>query len=221
LDTLIIFDCDGVLVDSEPIANQVLADHLSEHGYPMTQQESLDRFVGGSVPLIVQAVRDEGIGLPDDFVETLRVRESAAFERDLKAIPGILETLTILADHPKCVASSGPMSKIKGNLKRTGLFDHLTSHLFSATMVDHPKPAPDLFLLAAQTMCAPPDSCLVIEDSPKGVEAALRAGMRVLGFTGGGHVSASHVEKLKMAGAKTLFDDMRHLPGLIAGSSRL
>lgn len=212
---MLIFDCDGVLVDSEPIANRVLAEHFTAHGYPITTEESIDRFVGGSIPLIVQGVRDEGVNIPDDFTTTLRIKERAAFDHDLQVIPGIAQALKMLDGQQKCVASSGPMPKIEGNLRLTGLFDLFVPNIFSATMVDHPKPAPDLFLFAAQSMHAHPNECTVIEDSPKGVEAALRAGMRVLAFTGGGHVTSPHIEKLSAAGATTFFDDMRQLPVLL------
>ena len=209
---LIIFDCDGVLVDSELIASRELAAYLSDLGRPTTDVECREAFTGLSIQAVGDVVRrDWGLDLPDDFVAQLRTRDRIAFDRDLKSIPGIDAALdTLDAMHvPYCVASSGTPEKIRHSLELTHLIARFNGHLFSATQVARGKPAPDLFLLAAKTMNASPADCLVIEDSPAGVAGAKAAGMRVLGFTGGGHCDANYGVKLNAADA--VFADMSKL----------
>ena len=212
---LIIFDCDGVLVDSELIAARVLAAHFSAHGYPVTATECLNRFLGATIAGALGQVRAEGVDLPADFEETLRVRERAAFDQTLKPVPGIDRAIGHSHVGRRCVASSGPFGKIEANLKLTGLYRFFAPYIFSAQMVHRPKPAPDLFFFAARAMNVSPERCVVIEDSPKGVEAARRAGMRVFGFTGAGHTSPAITAALRTAGADRLFDDMTRLPALL------
>lgn len=212
---LIIFDCDGVLVDSEPVANRVLAALLSRHGFPMTAEESMAKFVGRTIPGVIKMVADAGIDLPDDFEAQLRERDREAFARELQAMPGMAAALEQLAGRPKCVASSGSPEKIRDNLTLTGLVRFFDPFLFSARDVTHPKPAPDLFLMAAARMGVAPDRCTVVEDTPLGVEAAKRAGMRALGFIGGGHRKPSDADVLRKAGADEIFDDMSRVVGLV------
>lgn len=212
---LIIFDCDGVLVDSEIIANRVLAAHLSRHGYPLTATECRERFIGRTIPGVIAMVRDQGVDLPDDFESTLRTLDTEAFARDLKAVPGMQQTLERLSHVPKCVASSGAPEKIRNSLTLTGLLKYFDPHLFSARDVKHPKPAPDLFHLAADRMSARPDACLVIEDTAVGIEGAKRAGMRVFGYIGGSHRTAADAPALRKAGADLIFEDMTQLPTLL------
>ena len=137
------------------------------------------------------------------------------FATSLEATPHIEETLAAIA-LPVCVASSGPPEKISASLNRVGLYDRFAPHIFSAMQVRHGKPAPDLFLFAAEQMQAAPARCLVIEDSLAGIAAAVAAGMTVLGFHGGSHCRPGHGDTLCAAGAIAAFDDMRQLPGLIA-----
>ncbi len=212
---LIIFDCDGVLVDSEIIANRVLAAHLSRFGYPLTAAESRARFLGRTIPDVIAMVRDAGIDLPDDFAATLRARDIEAFKKDLKPVPGIAETLTHLQNIKKCVASSGSPDKIKRNLQITGLIQHFDGRMFSAVDVDKPKPAPDLFLLAASRMNALPASCIVVEDTALGIEAAKRAGMRAIAYIGASHRSSADAGPLRKAGADIVIDDMTQLPSVL------
>jgi len=212
---VVIFDCDGVLVDSEIIANRVLAALLTRHGYPITAMESVQRFAGGTIPGVIKMVEDEGVDLPDDFETQLRERDVKAFEADLQAVPGIQATLERLSVIPKCVASSGPPAKIKRNLEITGLIKYLDPHLFSGRLVANPKPAPDLFHFAAMRMNAKESDCIVIEDSAVGILGAKRAGMRAFGFIGGAHRTSYDIERLRIAGADLVFDDMTELPKLL------
>jgi HAD superfamily hydrolase (TIGR01509 family) len=212
---LIIFDCDGVLVDSEIIANRVLAALLSRHGYPVTAAECRAKFLGRTIPGVIKMVADEDVALPDDFEATLRENDIEAFARDLKPTPGMQGTLERLAHLPKCVASSGSPDKIRRNLETTGLLRYLDPHLFSAHDVQHPKPAPDLFLMAAERMGANVGNCTVIEDTPLGIEGAKRAGMRAFGYIGGAHRVAADTKLLRDAGADLVFADMGELPGLL------
>jgi len=212
---LVIFDCDGVLVDSEVISCRAHALVLSRHGYPITEQQVLKRFLGVSEREARQIVEAEiGRKLPDieDQIheETLRFYDS-----DLKGITHIGEAVAAIT-LPKCVASSGTPEKIRHGLSCAGLYDQLAPHIFSASQVKRGKPAPDLFLFAAEQMKTAPERCIVIEDSVPGVTGARAAGMTVLGFHGGSHCTPAHAAMLRAAGAHETFDDMRQLPALIA-----
>ncbi len=216
---LLIFDCDGVLVDSEMIASRVLAGHLSAHGYPVTAKQCREKFTGKWMTDIVNFVRGEGVDLPDDFIDALKIKDVEAFKHELKPMPGVLEVVRELR-HDRCVASSGPIVKMETTLGISGLLPYFKPHLFSAGMVKQGKPAPDLFLYAANAMSRSPEDCLVIEDSTAGVTAAKRAGMRVLGFAGASHARdmPDYAKGLMAAGAELVFDDMARLPDLIAGA---
>jgi len=215
---LLIFDCDGVLVDSEMIASRVLAGQLSAAGYPVTARQCRERFTGKWMTDVVNMVRAEGVDVPDDFIEVLKVKDREAFARELKPMPGVLEMVRELR-HDRCVASSGPIVKMETTLGVTGLLPYFRPHLFSAAMVRRGKPEPDLFLHAANAMGREPRDCLVIEDSTAGITAARRAGMRVLGFAGASHARevAGYQGMLMDAGAECVFDDMMRLPDLIKG----
>jgi HAD superfamily hydrolase (TIGR01509 family) len=213
---LVIFDCDGVLVDSEVISCRAHAQTLTRHGYPITEHQVLERFLGVSdreARLIVEA--ELGRRLPDDFESQVKHATLQFYDGDLRAISHIADALAAI-DLPKCVASSGTPEKIRHGLTCAGLYETLAPHIFSATQVERGKPAPDLFLFAAGQMRASPERCVVIEDSVPGVAGALAAGMTVLGFHGGSHCLPGHAEKLRAAGATATFDDMRELPALIA-----
>ncbi|WP_414475039.1 HAD family hydrolase [Microvirga sp. M2] len=207
---LLIFDCDGVLVDSEPLASQVDADVLTALGLPYTADEITRQFVGKSMrDMIGRIEADHGCTLPGDFAERVNSALFARFETDLKPIAGVGEAIRSLS-HPRCVASSSAPERIALSLRVTGLAD-LFDNVFSATQVARGKPAPDLFLFAARQMGARPEECLVIEDSPAGVQAAVAAGMRVIGFTGGGHCGPGHAEQLRRAGAPVTISNMADL----------
>lgn len=212
---LIIFDCDGVLVDSEMISNRLLAEHLTRYGFEINAQQCRQRFIGYSMAKVIAEVKAEGIKLPDEFESLLKQNDQKTFAAELKPIPGIAKTLAQLV-HKKCVASSGSPEKIRTNLTLTGLVKFFGPHLFSAHMVENSKPAPDLFLHAASCFDIDPKNCLVIEDTPIGVSAALAAGMPVLGFTGGSHCDAPHKALLANSGAHRVFDHMKELPEIVA-----
>ena len=199
-DGLIIFDCDGVLVDSEPIAARVLGEYISANGRITTTDECLDTFTGLSLKSVKNIIADEwGMALPDNFIDELRALDRAAFEKELKPLPDIANAInTVKAAGIKiCVASSGSLEKITHSLSITGLLDLFDGNIFSASMVTNGKPAPDLFIYAAGEMNVEANNTLVIEDSPAGITAAKNAAMGVLGFTGGGHAGHAGTSKFK------------------------
>ena len=213
---LIIFDCDGVLVDSEVISCRAHAETLTRHGYPITPDQVLRRFLGVSdreARLMIEA--EIGRKLPDDFEAQVKHATLRFYQGDLQAIANVGDAIAAI-DLPRCVASSGTPEKIRHGLTCAGLFDLLSPHIFSATQVDRGKPAPDLFLFAAEQMKVTPGRCVVIEDSVPGVVGACAAGMVVLGFFGGSHCTPGHAELLHAAGAALTFDDMRQLPDLVS-----
>ncbi|MDR3373465.1 MAG: HAD family hydrolase [Ancalomicrobiaceae bacterium] len=184
---LIIFDCDGVLVDSEMIATAVLVDHLHDLGVPATIPEIAARVIGRSAPT-VQAVLMRSYGVRIDAMAEKRLQERlfARFREELKPVEGIRQLLDRLTV-PYCLASSSSPKRIQVTLAAAGLADRFSGRIFSASMVARGKPAPDLFLHVARTMGVEPRDCLVIEDSPAGIEAAKQAGIAVIGFVGGSH----------------------------------
>ena len=214
---LIIFDCDGVLVDSEPISMRILLETIAEAGGDIEAAEAYDTLLGKSLSSVCELLRlGHGIDIDAAALERMRRRLYQAFREELQPIPGIAEMLAGL-DRKVCVASSSQPERIGLCLEVTGLARFFGGDVFSATMVDRGKPAPDLFLHAARTMQVAPGDCLVIEDSPAGVEAALAAGMGVFGFTGGSHArNAAHRERLSALAPDHVFDSMRDLPALIA-----
>jgi HAD superfamily hydrolase (TIGR01509 family) len=212
---LVIFDCDGVLVDSEVISCRAHSQTLTRHGYPITPEGVLKRFLGVSDREARQIVETEtGRKLPDDFELQVKQATLQFYAGDLEAISYVGETIAAL-NLPTCVASSGTPEKIHHGLTCAGLYDLLAPNIFSASQVKRGKPAPDLFLFAAERMAAAPERCLVIEDSIPGITGARAAGMTVLGFHGGSHCQPGHAETLRAAGALLTFDDMRQLPDLI------
>jgi HAD superfamily hydrolase (TIGR01509 family) len=214
---LVIFDCDGVLVDSEVISCLAHAETLTRHGYPITSDQVLARFLGVSErDARIMIELELGRELPKDFELQVNQATLQHYADDLQALPGIAAAIAAIA-LPKCVASSGTPEKIRHGLTCAGLYDSLAPHIFSASQVKRGKPAPDLFLFAAEQMQAQPARCVVIEDSVPGVTGAVAAGMTVLGFHGGSHCRPGHAEMLRAAGATVTFDDMRELPGLIEG----
>jgi HAD superfamily hydrolase (TIGR01509 family) len=212
---LVIFDCDGVLVDSEVISCRAHAETLTRHGYPITPEQVLKRFLGVSDREARLAIEQEiGRSLPDDLEAQVKAATLKFYAGDLQAIANVGDAIDAIA-LPKCVASSGTPEKIRHGLICAGLFDQLAPHIFSATQVKRGKPAPDLFLFAAEQMKAKPGRCVVIEDSVPGVTGARAAGMVVLGFHGGSHCPPGHAAMLRDAGAAVTFGDMRELPDLV------
>ncbi|MEO3428148.1 HAD family hydrolase [Pelagibius sp. CAU 1746] len=209
---LVIFDCDGVLVDSEAIANRVMAEAISAAGLPITYEECRARFVGGTLQRVIDTVEQwRGKPLPPGWKEDFETRRNAAFRRELKAVPGAAVAVETIRNGgtPVCVASSGSLEKINLTLGLTGLKAYFGDNLFSAAMVAQGKPAPDIFLYAAEQMGQVPENCVVVEDSLLGVTAAVAAGMRVLAYT-----AEAEADALKAAGGQP-FDDMAALPELI------
>jgi HAD superfamily hydrolase (TIGR01509 family) len=213
---LVIFDCDGVLVDSEVISCRAHAETLTRYGYPITADEVFQRFLGRSMRQATLEIEAElGRSLPDDLHTQVYAEIFRLFAASLEATPHIDEALAAIM-MPVCVASSGPPEKISTSLNHVGLYDRFAPHIFSAVQVSNGKPAPDLFLFAAGQMQAAPTRCLVIEDSVAGIIGARAAGMTALGFHGGSHCGPGHGDTLRTAGAAATFDDMRQLPALIA-----
>jgi len=211
---LVIFDCDGVLVDSEVIANQSFSDYLISCDIPMSPSEVTAKFVGRALSSCKTILEDEGYTLPDTFIDDIRVRNLEALSHDLDPIPGIYKVLDKIIV-PVCVASSGIPEKINQSLRLTELSDYFGQNIFSARQVQQSKPAPDLFLLAAKTMGVPPQNTLIIEDSMVGVEAGIAANMQVVGFTGGSHIGPGHGEQLVKLGAHHILENMENLIDLI------
>ena len=209
---LVIFDCDGVLVDSEPIINRAHADVLTASGYPITDHDLVERFCGMSdAEMLAIVEREWGRALPLSYTERVGMMIENGFCQSLAAIEGVTDALDALR-LPVCVASSSSAEQIRRKLELTGLLDRFEQdNLFSAAMVARGKPAPDLFLYAARRLGAPPGRCLVIEDSPAGIEAACAAGMTAIGFCGGSHCGPEHSSRLQARGAAVVIEDMHEL----------
>ncbi|RXH21469.1 MULTISPECIES: HAD family hydrolase [Bradyrhizobium] len=212
---LIIFDCDGVLVDSEVISCRAHADVLTRHGYPITSEQVFARFLGRSTRQANLEIESElGRKLPEAYHGDLQDELFRSFEADLEAIRGIHEVLDVVPQRV-CVASSGSHQRMQVSLGSTGLYERLAPNIFSASQVTNGKPAPDLFLFAANEMGVPPQRCVVIEDSLAGIAGARAAGMTVFGFYGGSHCRDGYAETLREAGADLVFADMHRLPELV------
>ncbi|MFE1415342.1 HAD family hydrolase [Streptomyces sp. NPDC058746] len=209
---LVIFDNDGVLVDSEPLANSVLAEYLTELGHPTTYEESLRDYMGAAVHRIHDLVQERtGEPLPEDFDRTLAARTSAAFERELKPVAGIEDVLGALTASGVgyCLASSGSHERIRVGHLAAGLDGWFEEEwIFSSDDVGEGKPSPELFLHAARQMGVEPSRCVVIEDSPRGIEAARAAGMDVYAYT-------AMLPADQLPGATGYFGDMMQLPVLL------
>jgi len=211
---LVIFDCDGVLVDSEPVANRVFADLLGEIGLAIASEEVRREFIGLTLARCMEIIADRlGRPVPEGFLERLQSLTYDAFREELHPVRGVEQALDRI-DLPTCVASSGEHEKMQLTLGLTGLLSRFSGRLFSATEVPRGKPWPDLFLHAARILAVPPAHCAVIEDSLPGVQAARAAGMSVFGY-----VERTDPAALIAAGAE-VFDEMHRLPGLLRGGIR-
>lgn len=208
---LVIFDCDGVLVDSEGPANETLIANLARHGFSLTMEEAEDGFVGGTMKGTFEKARSLGADLPDDWVDEMYRELFARLRQGVDPIDGIFDLLDLLDARslPYCVASNGSDEKMSITLGHTGLWERFEGRRFSAHRLGVSKPNPGLYLISAKTMGVAPEHCVVIEDSESGARAARDAGMACLGYApkGGG-------EKLAALGAK-LFSSMRDAPGLL------
>jgi HAD superfamily hydrolase (TIGR01509 family) len=208
---LVIFDNDGVLVDSERLANRVLADLLTEHGWPKTTDQCAEEFRGGSLARVRAAfARATFRDLPGLFDVAYQERLFAGLRAGLATIAGVRSVLDRLdaIGVPFCLASSGTRDRILLTLNSTGLMPRFAGRIFSAESVDHPKPAPDLFLHAAESLGADPSNCAVVEDSEAGIRAAKAAGMTVFGYTAVAPVA-------RLGEAHVLFHSMDDLPELL------
>ena len=211
---LVIFDCDGVLVYSEPLANTCFARALQREGLDWTVEETMRRLMGRSMKSCVEIVeRELGRALPGEFVDRLQADTMQAFrDAPLKTIPGVVEAIDAIeaAGIATCVASSGGLDKMRVTLGIAGLWGRFEGRIFSSSQVPRGKPFPDLFLHAAIEMNEQPFDCTVVEDSLPGVQAARAAGMRALAYVGAAHSDAA---ALQAAGGRT-FDSMPSLPML-------
>ncbi|WP_404400191.1 HAD family hydrolase [Pelagibacterium halotolerans] len=214
---LVIFDCDGVLVDSEPLAVEVLCDTLSGYGIDVPLQAAYRDFLGRSLSAICERLQAEyGLDIAPERLNDMRHALYARYRKTLEPVPGIAGALDRLKPRV-CVASSSQPERIKLSLELTGLYKRFAPNVFSATMVKKGKPAPDLFLYAARQMGVSPDRCLVVEDSPAGIAAARAAGMAVFAFTGGGHAGPAGLNRLVAElSPDAIFDDMHTLPDLLS-----
>ena len=208
---LVIFDSDGVLVDSEPIANRILNERLEAIGLPLSLEDTSRAFQGRTLPVCLQIIEDVlGRPAPEGFLEDLQRHTFAAFREELKPVPGVKEALDALA-WPVCVASSGDLLKMRTTLTLAGLIVRFEGRMFSALDVPRGKPAPDLFLHAAEAMGALPARTVVVEDSPVGIQAARAAGMAAFGYA-----ARTDERVLREAGAAAVFRGMAELPELLS-----
>ena len=212
---LVIFDCDGVLVDSETIVSAVHVAHLRRAGYAIDQEQLIARFLGTTDRAMIATIEDElGHPLPADYLAQVKqeVRSRAAAE--LRAVPGAFDAARAMTC-AVCVASSSAEEQLHFKLEATGLAGIFGDRVFSADRVEHGKPAPDIFLYAAARTGWQPGQCVVIEDSVNGVRAGRAAGMRVLGFTGAGHLPSGYDSALLDAGAEAVAADYGALRALL------
>ncbi len=207
---LVIFDCDGVLVDSDRISVRIDVGVFAQLGWPISEAELIERFVGRSDEFMVGEIEAQlGRRLAENWEDEFEHLYREAFEAELTPVDGIVEALDRIST-PTCVASSGSHDKMRHTLGLTGLYPRFEGRIFSVSEVTEGKPAPDLFLHAAERMGAKPAGCAVVEDSRFGVEAARAAGMRAFGYAGG----LTPAERLEGPGT-VVFDDMRDLPRLL------
>jgi HAD superfamily hydrolase (TIGR01509 family) len=216
---MIIFDCDGVLVDSEHIKSEAAARHLAELGISTSGPALIERFSGVPAPEMYRVLSLEtGVPIPPSRVEeaqAIKLRHCAEAGESL-AMPGVHECLDTLRGVAACVASSSSPTMLERLLKQARLWDRFAPNIFSVADVTRGKPAPDLFLFAARRMGATPRECVVVEDSVAGIEAAKAAGMNAIGFAGGRHCQPDHADKLHRAGAAEIFMNMAGLSEYLA-----
>ncbi len=214
----LIFDCDGVLIDSEIVVCRIVAEELTKLGYAISTEQVIARFAGRpDHEMRAEIESDWGRPIPGSFRQDVNARTYGAYATELTIMPGIREALGEMT-LPVCVASSSFPEKLQLGLQTVDLYTRFTPNILSATLVAHGKPKPDIFLFAAGWLKTSPLRCLVIEDSIPGVIAARGAGIPVLGFTGGSHCGSGHGETLIQAGASAVFSDMRKLPSLVAAA---
>jgi HAD superfamily hydrolase (TIGR01509 family) len=210
--TLLIFDCDGVLVDSELPVCTAVSEELTRLGYPITPEDVVRRFAGRPEwEMMLEIEREWGKSVPADYFAAMKQRVEHLFTTELQAIDGARDVLARMKIR-RCVASSSAPAKLQQGLRFVDLYEYFAPDIVSARLVARGKPAPDVFVFAAGWMHTPVRECLVLEDSEPGVRAAHAAGMRVWGFTGGSHCAPDHGERLLAAGAERVLTHMRELP---------
>jgi HAD superfamily hydrolase (TIGR01509 family) len=215
----IIFDCDGVLVDSEPLSMELDYLLLRENGINLSREEVMQRFVGLTFGALIEQVTHQfDMRLPDDLIETKDRRLLELFETQLQAVEGAEEALEAIA-LPRSVASNSPRTRVEAAFRIAGLSRHFGSRITTFEDVSRGKPAPDIYFEAAARAGVRPEECLVVEDSVAGVTAAAGAGCIVLGFTGTVHDREDHAARLSSAGATAVFGHMQQLPQLVASFS--
>lgn len=211
--SLVIFVCDGVLVDSEHLSHAVLHGMLIEMGAEISFEQTVDRFIGTTMPMCVERIAALlGHAPPGDFLNQFASRTRAAFSAELRSVPGVEGLLATLRT-PFCVASNGNRAKVDFTLGHTGLLPLFAQRIFTAEEVEHPKPAPDLFLYAARSLNVPPAQVIVVEDTPTGIRAARAAGMHAMGFA-----AMVPAERLREAGAHAVVEDMLELQIMLDSS---
>lgn len=213
---LLISDCDGVLVDSEVLADRVMLEALGAY----VPRAALEAFLAGSFgqtahEIVERVQRHFAVSLPPGLFDEIRQRSEALIAAEVQPIEGVREALLAMP-LPLAVASNSLRHSVVASVARAGLAERVGGHIFSADMVARPKPAPDVYLLAAQTLGASPARCLVIEDSATGASAALAAGMTVIGFTGAAHIPPGHADTLRQLGVAAVMAHMRQLPQVYA-----
>jgi len=212
---MIIFDCNGVLVDSEPLATSIASQEFMRAGFPLTPDIVAHYFTGRRpADMFAEVELASGRKLPAGFAATVAGATLRHFRAELRATAHMAQALSWLRG-PKCVASSSSFDRIRVSLESTDLIRYFEPYLFSATEVPNGKPAPDLFLHAAGKMHVHPRDCIVVEDSAVGVAAGVAAGMTAVGFAGGSHAGPRLTEQLRAAGARVVISDMRALKGTI------
>lgn len=215
---LVIFDCDGVLVDSEVLVSEAESVLLGEVGVQLTPAQISEMFVGLSEAEMARRIHEQwGVVLDESFGRAKAERLSQLLAASLQPVTGMTEVVASV-EAQVCVASSSSPERLRLSLERTGLDAYFGDHVFSASMVTRGKPAPDLFLLAAQTMGVPPERCVVVEDSPFGVAAGVAAGMAVVGFTGGAHCVPATAGRLAAAGAQEVVESAAQLGPALKGA---
>jgi HAD superfamily hydrolase (TIGR01509 family) len=213
----LIFDCDGVLVDSEPLSMRIDVEILAENGIRMSEEEAHRRFVGKTFgAMIDEMAREFGVSFPAGTSNRKDLRLLELYEKELKAVAGVMEALDALMPQHFSVASNSPCNRVEAALRITGLARFFGNRITTFEHVARGKPEPDVFIEAARRAAYEPKDCIVIEDSVTGVTAAHRAGCLVLGFTGTHPHPEEQAAKLLAAGAVTAFLDMRKLPALVA-----
>ena len=214
----IIFDCDGVLVDSEPLSMQIDVVILAENGVIMSAEEAHARFVGKTFAAMIDEVESEfGVRFPADASARKDRRLLLLYERELQVVDGVAAALSEIGQQPYSVASNSPLERVAAALRITGLTPFFADRITTFEHVARPKPEPDVFIEAARRAGYRPQDCIVIEDSVTGVTAAQAAGCTVLGFAGTHPVRDEHAVKLLAAGARFAFNHMATLPNLVRG----